>query len=170
MTLGLADAKFTADPSASQQMLSDARAGLKVALRELRELSHGIHPVVLTERGLGAALQELVYAAPLPVDLAVRLDERLPQPIETAAYFVVAEAVANVAKYADATHVSVTVDRVDGRAVVDVRDDGVGGADAARGTGLRGLADRLDAVGGTLAVHSPPGEGTRLTAEIPVRV
>jgi signal transduction histidine kinase len=169
MTLGLADSKFTADPAVSQQMLSDARAGLKVAMRELRELSHGIHPVVLTERGLGAALQELVYTAPLPVDLAVRLDDRLPQPVETAAYFVVAEAVANVAKYAAATHVAITVDRVDGRAVVDVHDDGVGGADVARGTGLRGLADRLDAVGGTLAVHSPPGEGTRLTAEIPVR-
>jgi signal transduction histidine kinase len=169
MTLGLADTKFAADPAASLEMLNDARAGLKVAMRELRELSHGIHPVVLTERGLGAALQELVYVAPLPVDLAVRLDDRLPPPVETAAYFVVAEAVANVAKYADATHVSITVDRVDGRAVVDVRDDGVGGADAARGTGLRGLADRLDAVGGTLAVDSPPGMGTRLTAEIPVR-
>jgi signal transduction histidine kinase len=169
MALGLAESKFAADPAASRRMLDDAREGLQVAMRELRELSRGIHPGVLTERGLAPALRELVDTAPVPVQLAVRLDGRLPVAVEAAAYFVVAEAVANVGKYAGATAMSVSVEQVNGRAVVDIQDDGIGGADAMRGTGLRGLADRLDALGGTLALESPPGQGTRLTAEIPCR-
>ena len=167
MALGMAESKFGADPGASRQMLGDARAGLTAAMRELRELSQGIHPAILTERGLGAALQELAFVAPVRMEVAVHLDRRLPDGVEVAAYFVVTEALANVAKHAGATRVSVTVDHADGCAVVDVRDDGTGGADATRGTGLRGLADRLDAVGGTLDVQSPPGRGTRLTAQIP---
>jgi signal transduction histidine kinase len=166
MALGLAESKLASDPVA-RGILTDARTGLGAALEDLRELSQGIHPAVLTERGLGPALQELAYTTAVPVEVAVRLDGRLPEVVEAAAYFVVAEALANVMKHAAATQVRVTVDRADGRVVVDARDDGVGGADAARGTGLRGLADRVDALGGTLAVDSAPASGTRLRAEIP---
>jgi signal transduction histidine kinase len=166
MALGLAESKLASDPAA-RRIVTDARTGLGAALEDLRELSQGIHPAVLTERGLRAALQELAYAAALPVELAVRLDGRLPGPVEAAAYFVVAEALANVMKHAAATQVRVVIDREDGHVVVDVRDDGVGGADAACGTGLRGLADRVEALAGTLAVDSAPASGTRLRAEIP---
>jgi signal transduction histidine kinase len=167
MALGLAESKLTSDPEAAGQILVEAREGLGTALGELRELSQGIHPGILTERGLGAALTELAYRSSVPVEVAVSLDRRLPEPVEAAAYFVVAEALANVTKYASASAVSVSVDRRDGRAVVEVADDGVGGADPARGSGLRGLADRLEALGGALAVESPPGLGTVLRAEIP---
>lgn len=167
LTLGLAESKITTDPATAQRMLEEARGGLRAALQELRELSQGIHPGILSERGLGPALQELAYGAPLPVRLAVANEQRLPEPVEAAAYYVVAEALTNVAKYASASAVTVSVDRRDGSAVVEVADDGVGGADAARGSGLRGLADRVEALGGTLDVESPRGAGTRLRAEIP---
>ncbi len=167
MALGLAESKLTSDPEAAGRILVEAREGLGTALGELRELSQGIHPGILTERGLGPALTELAYRSSVPVEVAVSLDRRLPEPVEAAAYFVVAEALANVTKYASASAVSVSVDRRDGRAVVEVADDGVGGADPARGSGLRGLADRLEALGGDLAVESPPGLGTVLRAEIP---
>jgi signal transduction histidine kinase len=167
MALGLAEAKLDSDPAGVGRILEDTRKRLEAALHELRELSQGIHPAILTERGLGPALQDLVYGAPVPIDLAVSIEERLPEPVEAAAYYVVAEALANVVKHASATAVSVSVDRRDGRAVVDVRDDGVGGADPARGSGLGGLGDRVEALGGRLAVESPPGRGTHLRAEIP---
>jgi signal transduction histidine kinase len=122
---------------------------------------------VLTERGLEPALQELVYLAPLPIELTVVSDERLPESVEAAAYYVVAEALANVGKYAAADVVSVTVQRRNGIAVVEVVDDGVGGADPAGGSGLRGLSDRIEALGGTLVLESPQGLGTLLRAEIP---
>jgi signal transduction histidine kinase len=138
-----------------------------VALEELRELARGIHPAVLTERGLGPALASLADRAPLPVDLDLP-DERLPGPVEAAAYYVVSEALANVAKYARATSVSVRVAQADGRALVEVADDGVGGADPEQGSGLRGLADRVEALEGRLAVASRAGEGTRIHAEIPL--
>lgn len=167
MALGLAESKLAADPEGAGPILTEARRQLGVALEELRELSQGIHPGILTERGLGHALQELAYVAPVSVELSVPLEERLPEPVEAAAYFLVAEALANVAKYASATSVSVTVTRHNGRALVQVSDDGVGGADPARGSGLRGLADRVEALGGVFAVESPPGQGTLLGAEIP---
>jgi signal transduction histidine kinase len=167
MALGLADSKLASDPAAARRILEEAREGLGVALQELRELSQGIHPGILTERGLGPALEELAYRAPVPVDIAVSLDRRLPDRVEAAAYFVVAEALANVAKYASANGVSVSVERRNGRALVEVVDDGVGGADPARGSGLRGLADRVEALGGALALESPLGLGTVLKAEIP---
>jgi signal transduction histidine kinase len=122
---------------------------------------------VLTERGLERALQELVYLAPMPIGLDVASDERLPEPVEAAAYYIVAEALANVAKYASAETVSVTVQRRDGLAVVEVVDDGLGGADPAGGSGLRGLSDRVEALGGTLVLDSRPGSGTLVRAEIP---
>jgi signal transduction histidine kinase len=136
-------------------------------LQELRELSQGIHPGILTERGLGAALQELAYRAPVPVDVSVALENRLPEHVEAAAYFVVTEALANAAKYASASSVSVRVARQNGLAVVNVEDDGVGGANADNGSGLRGLTDRVEALGGRLSVDSPPGAGTHLEAMIP---
>jgi signal transduction histidine kinase len=166
MALGLAESKL-GDDSELRRLLEENRLALGAALQELRELSQGIHPGILTERGLADALRELVYGAPVPVELSVVLDERLPEPVEAASYYVVAEALANVAKYAAATGVSVDVGRRNGRALVEVADDGVGGADPARGSGLRGLADRVEALGGALAVESPPGGGTRLRAEIP---
>jgi signal transduction histidine kinase len=167
LALSLAEAKLATDSDRAREILAEARASLATALGELRELSQGIHPAVLTERGLEPALQELVYLAPVPIELDVVGDERLPEPVEAAAYYVVAEALANVAKYAAAQAVSVTVQRRNGLAVVEVADDGTGGADPAGGSGLRGLSDRVEALGGTLVLESPPGAGTRLRAEIP---
>jgi signal transduction histidine kinase len=122
---------------------------------------------VLTERGLDAALYALASRAPLPVTLDSQAHGRLPEPVEIAAYFVVSEALTNVAKYARATEANVAVARTNGRVTVDVTDDGVGGADPAHGSGLRGLADRVAALDGTLSVESPPGRGTHLHVEIP---
>jgi signal transduction histidine kinase len=167
MALGLAESKLASDPEGARAILDETRKTLASALEELRELSQGIHPGILTERGLGPALQELAYATPVPIELSVPLEQRLPQPVEAAAYYVVAEALTNVAKYASAGAVSVSVDQRNGRALVEVRDDGVGGADPARGSGLRGLSDRVEALGGRLSVESPPGRGTHLKAEIP---
>jgi signal transduction histidine kinase len=167
MALALAASKLASDPQDARRVLEEARASLGTALQDLRELSQGIHPAVLTERGLGPALQELVYLAPMPIKLVVPDEGRLPESIEAAAYYVVAEALANVAKYAAADVVSITVEQSNGTAVVEVVDDGLGGADPARGSGLRGLSDRVEALGGTLVVESPRGAGTRLTAEIP---
>ena len=167
MTLGLADSRFDRDPARARSLLDEARASLSAALRELRELSHGIHPGILTERGLDAALKELAYGARLPLELDVGLSQRLPDRIEAAAYFMVSEALTNIAKHADASAVRVRVQRTDGLAVVEIADDGVGGADTAHGSGLRGLADRVDALGGRLRVESPPGRGTVVHAEIP---
>jgi signal transduction histidine kinase len=167
MALALAESKLSSDPQSARRVLEEARDGLTTALQELRELSQGIHPAVLTERGLESALRELVYLAPMPIELDVPANGRLPESVEAAAYYVVAEALANVAKYASARSVSVKVERANGTAVVEVADDGLGGADPARGSGLRGLADRVEALGGTLLVESPPGLGTHLRAEIP---
>jgi signal transduction histidine kinase len=150
-------------------LLERAQEELQTSLAELRELARGIHPAVLTDRGLEPALQALVARAPVPVSVEAELPEPLPGAVESAAYFVVSEALANVAKYAQATSASVAVRRSNGRVTVDVSDDGVGGADAARGSGLRGLADRVAALDGTLSVDSPAGRGTRLHAEIPAR-
>jgi len=167
MTLGLADSRLDRDAPAARSLLGEARASLSDALRELRELSQGIHPGILNERGLRAALEELAYGARLPLELDVGLSERLPDRVEAAAYYVVSEALTNIAKHADASAVRIRVQRTDGGAVVEIADDGVGGADRARGTGLRGLADRVDALGGRLRVESPPGRGTVVHAEIP---
>jgi signal transduction histidine kinase len=153
--------------SEAGQLLAEAQQQLTASLAELRELAHGLHPSVLTSHGLGAALNSLAGRAPVPVEVIVDSDDRLPEPVELAAYFVVAESLTNVAKYANAEHASVRVGREDGFAVVEVSDDGVGGADPAAGSGLRGLADRLAALDGRLEVHSPPGGGTVVRANIP---
>jgi signal transduction histidine kinase len=124
---------------------------------------------MLTDRGLGAAVESLVTRAPVPVELAAMPRERLPPPVEAAAFYVISEALANIGKYAQASLARVSVTRQDGRAVVEVADDGVGGADPARGSGLRGLVDRVEALDGRLEVESPVGEGTRILVEIPLK-
>jgi signal transduction histidine kinase len=167
MALGLAQAKLQSDPVAADAVFGEARQGLSAALEELRELSHGIHPAILTERGLNAALEELTLRSAVPVALDVDGTERLPGQVEAAAYYVVSEALANVAKYAHATSTQVRVRPLDGKIVVDVTDDGIGGADAGRGSGLRGLTDRVEALGGRFWLSSPPGHGTVVRAEIP---
>jgi PAS domain S-box-containing protein len=166
LVLRLAQAKVTSDPDGANRLLVQATEELAAALEELRELARGIHPAVLSDRGLYAALEALAARSPLPVDLELEL-ERLPEPVEAAAYYVVSEALANVVKYAGASSVAVSIARVNGRAVVEIADDGVGGADPAQGSGLRGLVDRVEALDGLLHVHSPLGSGTRIRAEIP---
>ncbi|MDA0185619.1 sensor domain-containing protein [Solirubrobacter phytolaccae] len=141
---------------------------LAVALAELREFARGIHPAFLSERGVGAAVDALVARAPLDVEASVELPERLPAPVEAAAYFVVAEGLTNVIRYAQTRNATVRVSELGGEVVVVVTDDGKGGATVAGGTGLRGLIDRLAVLDGRLQVHSPVGEGTRLEAHIPI--
>jgi signal transduction histidine kinase len=167
LQLGLARRQVEATPPAAALMLDAAREELGQALEELRELARGIHPAILTDRGLQPALEALAGRAPVPVELGDVPDDRLPAPVEAAAYFVIAESLTNVAKYARASRASVRVSRDDGFVAVEVQDDGVGGADPATGTGLRGLADRVAALDGRLSVHSPPGEGTVVRADIP---
>ena len=166
LVLRLAQAKVESDPEAANRLLVQAAEELAAALEELRELARGIHPAVLSDRGLYAALEALAARSPLPVDLELE-DERLPEPVEAAAYYVVSEALANVVKYAGASSVAVSIARVNGRAVVEIADDGIGGADPAQGSGLRGLVDRVEALDGLLRVESPRGSGTRIRAEIP---
>ena len=168
LQLGLAKRRLEeGQDAAASAMLDAARDELARALEELRELARGIHPAVLTDRGLEPALEALAERAPLPVSLDQMPAERLPAPVEAAAYFVVAEALTNVVKYAGASTAAVRIRRNGSYAVVEVRDDGIGGADPTIGTGLRGLADRLAALDGRLEVHSPPGEGTTVRAEVP---
>jgi signal transduction histidine kinase len=150
-------------------LLSAARDDLGHGLADLRELARGIHPAVLTERGLGPALDALLTRAAVPVEIDEVPDERLTPALEAAAYYVIAESVANVGKYAGATHATISVERSIGTATVIVADDGVGGADPAQGTGLHGLAARVEALNGHLEIHSPPGQGTRITARLPLR-
>jgi signal transduction histidine kinase len=166
VTLNLAR-KHVEPGSPTATLLDSAMAELTAGLSELRELARGIHPAVLTERGRDPALQVLAARAPLPVTISGGLAERLPPAVESAAYFVVMEALTNVAKYASATTAEVTVQRVNGHVTIDIADDGVGGADPASGSGLTGLADRVAALGGWLVVESPPGGGTVVRARMP---
>ena len=166
LMLRLAQARVESDPDGAARLLGQAFDELAQALEELRELARGIHPAVLSDRGLSAALEALVSRTPLTVDLEL-LDDRLPEPVEAAAYYVVSEALANVAKYAEASSVAVSIATVNGHAVVEIADDGVGGADPAKGSGLRGLVDRIEALDGRLQVESPRGRGTRIRVEIP---
>jgi signal transduction histidine kinase len=150
-----------------ERLLEDAVAALQVAVDELRELARGVHPAVLTEDGLAGAIDSLAARTHIPVKVSAVPEERLPQEIEAAAYFVVSEAMTNAVKHAQASRLEVSAQRVDGRLVVSVEDDGVGGADETAGTGLRGLVDRVEAHGGTLRIVSPPGRGTRVVGELP---
>jgi signal transduction histidine kinase len=167
MAIALAESKLRADPETALANLRQAKEVLAAALTELRDLSQGIHPGFLTERGLGPALQDLAYTAPLPVTVDADLNGRLPDQVEAGAYYVVAEGLANVAKHAHASIAQVTLAKQGGRLLVQVRDDGVGGADPNRGTGIRGLTDRVQALGGRLRFDSSPGQGTEIRVTIP---
>jgi signal transduction histidine kinase len=154
-------------PETAAELIEACEKELTTTIDELRELARGIHPAVLTDRGLEPALESLCGRFPIPVEIAELPGERLPAPVESAAYFVISEALANCARYSRATHATVTVVRRNGHALVEVRDDGVGGADPSRGNGLRGLVDRVGALDGSLELVSAPGEGTIVYAEIP---
>jgi PAS domain S-box-containing protein len=149
------------------ELVERATAELAEATAELRELARGLHPAILTDKGLSAAVAGLADRAPLPVELEYHLAERLPSVVEAAAYYVVAEALTNVARYADAGYARVSIACRNGHAVIEVRDDGAGGADPAAGSGLRGLADRIEALEGRLEVVSERGSGTTVRASIP---
>jgi signal transduction histidine kinase len=148
--------------------LSQAIEGLAEVLAELQEISRGIHPAILSQGGLAPALKTLARRSAIPVELSVRAGGRLPEPVEVAAYYVVAEALANVAKHASAAAAYVDVDVRDDALHLRVRDDGVGGADPARGSGLIGLNDRVAALGGTMRLDSPRGKGTTLAVTLPI--
>jgi signal transduction histidine kinase len=166
IVLRLVAGKLPAD-SAEARLLETARAELGAGLEELRGLAQGIHPAVLSDHGLAVALESLIARAPLRVTLELGFAERLAEQVEAAAYFLVAEGLTNVAKYAEAGSAHVRLSHAGGVLLVEVGDDGRGGADPAGGSGLRGLADRVEALGGRLRVASPAGDGTRLRAEIP---
>jgi signal transduction histidine kinase len=148
--------------------LAGVTAGLEAALGELREIAGGIHPAVLAQSGLRPALEALARRCPVPVELRVQVEERPPQSVEIAAYYVVSEALANTAKHAGADAAEVAVVASDGILSVRVRDNGRGGADLGRGSGLLGLRDRAEALGGRISLHSPPGTGTTLEVRIPL--
>jgi signal transduction histidine kinase len=159
----LGDQPETADVQAALALACDE---LGRSLAELRELAHGLHPSILIDRGLAAAIESLAARMPVPVEVtAVR--DRFPPPVEAAAYFVVCEALTNVARHSRASHARVAAVAERDRLVVEVVDDGSGGAVAGSGSGLRGIADRVAACGGTVSIQSPPGDGTRLRAELP---
>ncbi|MGW1552272.1 sensor histidine kinase [Streptomyces sp. NPDC002346] len=169
MDLGLAKEKLTEDPQAAARMVDKAHGEVKTALQELRDLARGIHPAVLTDRGLDAALSAVASRCTVPVRVEVDLDERPTAAIEGIAYFTVSELLQNVSKHSGARSASVDVWRVEDRLMLQVEDDGVGNADVSKGSGLAGLAERLDAVDGTLIVDSPSGGPTRVMAELPWR-
>ncbi|MGQ4328485.1 sensor histidine kinase [Streptomyces hayashii] len=169
MDLGLAKEKLREDPQEAARMVGEAHGEVKTALQELRDLARGIHPAVLTDRGLDAALSSVASRCTVPVKVDVDLVERPAPAIEGIAYFTVSELLQNVSKHSGARSASVDVWRTDDRLMLQVMDDGVGGADASGGSGLAGLAGRLDAVDGILVVDSPAGGPTRITAELPWR-
>jgi signal transduction histidine kinase len=168
LSLRLARSRLDGEQAELDELLTEAEAELAGTLEDLRALARGIHPAVLTEEGLAAAVEALARRASVPVTLAAVPDRRLPAPVEAAAYYVAAEALANVAKHAHATAVTVSVTPTEDRLVIDIRDDGTGGARATAGGGLVGLQDRVAALDGTLKVEGQPGAGTRVHAEIPL--
>jgi signal transduction histidine kinase len=167
LKLAMAKAKVGEDGDA-KALLDEAHAESRAAVEELRDLARGIHPAILTDRGLGPALEQLASRATVPTEVDGVPERRLPAAVEATAYFVVAESLTNIGKYAEASQASVRVAEHDGRLLVEVRDDGRGGADPADGSGLRGLADRVGALGGRLEVDSPAGWGTRVVADLPL--
>jgi len=166
LELTLLERRFAADPAAGAR-IARAQRQIAMSLDELRRIARGLHPAVVTGHGLAVALESLAAAAPVPVRLDVRVDERLPEQLEVAAYYLVSECLANIGRHAHAAAATIAVGRDGGQIVVEVTDDGCGGADTEAGTGLRGLADRVEANGGRLRVWSPHGRGTRVRAELP---
>ena len=167
LALQLARAQVGAEANGTSELLEEAEDELRAALDELRELARGIHPAILSDQGLGAALRSLGERSSVPVTIVVDPDERLAESVEAAAYYLVSESLANCAKYAHASRVTVSVTRRNGDVVVDVDDNGIGGANPDAGSGLRGLSDRVQALDGRLRVESEPGDGTHIHAEIP---
>jgi signal transduction histidine kinase len=167
MSLGLAESKLTTDPPNVGAVLREARETLTIALAELRELTQGIRPAILVERGLAAALDDLGRRAALTVRLHVSIGSRLSEELEAAGYYVASECLTNAAKHSHGSAVELTADFDGSQLVIEVADDGIGGAGGGDGTGLRGLADRVEALGGRLTLSSPPGRGTKVRAEIP---
>jgi signal transduction histidine kinase len=166
-TVWLKRAAARARGTPAESLVDEAFQQLQQGLAELRDLAHGIHPAVLSERGLAAALTGLAARSPLPVELRVTTQRARPT-VEAAIYFTVAEALTNVGKHAQATHASVTIDIADSTITAEIADDGVGGANTTAGSGLRGLADRIDALGGTLSIDSPRGGPTTIHARAPL--
>jgi signal transduction histidine kinase len=166
LELNLLKRRLDGDPVASTR-IEHARTEIAMSLEELRDVARGLHPAVVSGHGLAVALESLAARAPVPVQLTVELEERLPEPLEVAAYYLISESLANIGKHAQATSATIDVTRCNGEVIVEVVDDGIGGADTERGTGLRGLADRVEALDGRLRVWTPPGHGTRVRAEIP---
>ena len=166
LQLSLLEEQLAGDSSATGQ-LKQARAEIETSLEELREIAQGIHPAVVSGHGLAVAVEQLAARALVPVHLRVEIEGRLPEAVEVAAYYLISETLTNVGKYAQASLATVDVARNNGQIRVEVIDDGIGGADSERGSGLRGLADRVEALGGRLRVWSPHGGGTRVEAEIP---
>ena len=154
-------------PAELPALAGELADGLKDASDELREVSRGIHPTILTEAGLGPALRALARRSSVPIDVDVRLDDRLPEPIEAAAYYIASEALTNVAKHAEASLVHLSATRDADTLTLEIRDNGSGGADTTRGSGILGLTDRVEALGGTITIHSPPGSGTTLAVGLP---
>jgi signal transduction histidine kinase len=167
MSLGLLETKLSSDPDSARPIARAAREAVAAALEELRELSQGIYPTVLTERGLGAALAELCERAALPASLELSLDRRLPAPVEAAGYFVASEALTNAVKHAHAPRVQIKATCQQQRLTITISDNGIGGATTAAGFGLRGLGERVEALGGRLSVSSPHRRGTTIRAEMP---
>jgi signal transduction histidine kinase len=169
VTLGLAQAQIERNPEAAAQLIAQAREEAQLAVKELRELARGIHPAVLSDHGLEAALQALATRAPVPVEITGVPEQQLPRPVEAAVYFVTAEVLTNVAKYAHADAASVNLAVDNGNVLLQITDDGVGGADTSGGTGLSGLCDRVEALDGTIDIESPPGGGTAVRVQIPLK-
>jgi signal transduction histidine kinase len=168
LNLSLLEGQVEGDPEIKAG-IDQARREIAASLTELREIAHGLHPAVVSGHGLPVALEQLAARAPLPVTLRVEIDERLPEPLELAAFYVVSESLTNIAKHAQAKTARVSVLEEHDELVLEIVDDGIGGADSERGSGLRGLADRVEALGGRLRVWTPLGGGTRVRAEIPCR-
>ena len=166
--LRIADRLIDEDPAAAHAAIERASEELSASLAELREIARGLHPAVLSDHGLEPAITSLMQRAPIPVELTVDLAERPPEAVEVAAYYVIAESLTNVAKYARASHASVEVRALGDRLLIAVSDDGVGGADVGAGSGLLGLEDRVAALGGRLHIESPRGRGTSVRADVPI--
>jgi signal transduction histidine kinase len=167
MELGRARERFATDPSGAETLVAGAHEDAKAALSELREVARGVHPAILTDRGLDAALSSVVARCPIPVELSVEVETRPPAPIESAAYFVVSEALTNVVKHAQASRVRIAIARQDDRLAIAIDDDGVGGAAVGGSGGLAGLSERVTALGGWLRVLSPAGGPTSVIVELP---
>jgi signal transduction histidine kinase len=168
LALRLVESKLDTDPAKARELLTAAHKELSLAPEELREIARGIHPAILTDRGLGPALEAIADRSAVPVELRLVLSESMPEDVQAAAYYVVAESLTNVSKHAQASRASVRARCSDGVAEIEVVDDGRGGADVGGGSGIRGLADRVEALGGRFGVDSASGGGTRVWAEIPL--